>query len=291
MTNFVALPLVFAMVVAVLGSRPLDRLHPVAAARCCAILLAAVSIASAPTFWLLGLSGLAHAGFHDPIIDWSRHLLPDYPPVGAIVGLASLGAAVVGTVQVSRILIHHRQLRCTDTCPLELIDTDEVYAYTLPGPAATIAISSGLRDALDDAEFDIVVAHERAHARYRHDRYKLLALFATALLPPTRSIATRLDHYLERWADEEAVAHTGSDRRLAARTIAKVALAGSGSGPAPALGIAQHGVAARTTALLSPADRTSGVTLVQMAVVIAVTVLFSLAQLHHSLMFAADLLH
>ena len=288
MINFVALPLVLTLGVALAGSRRLDRLRPATAARCSAVLLAAVAIATIPTLWLIGLSGLAHMGFHNPVTDWSQHLLPDYPPFGAIIGIGSLIAAVAGTVRATRVLAHHRSLRCTDTCPVEFIPTDEVYAYTLPGPARTIAISNGLRNALDDREFDVVMAHEQAHARHRHDRYKLLALLTTAFIPPIAPVMARLDFYLERWADEEALEHTGAERRLAARTIAKVALAGPS--PQPALGIADHGVAARAAALLAPIEQPDATVRVQTAMVIAATLAFAGYQLHHSLMFAADLI-
>jgi Zn-dependent protease with chaperone function len=285
--NFVALPLVVTLGVALVGSRQLDRLRPAAAARCSAVLLAAVAIAAVPTLWLIGLSGLAHMGLHTPVIDWSRHLLPDYRPFGALVGIASLAAAFAGTLRAARVLLHHRRLRCTDTCPVQFIHTDEVYAYTLPGPARTIAISDGLRNALDDHEFDVVIAHEQAHARHRHDRFKLLALVTTAFIPPIAPVMTRLDFYLERWADEEALVHTGADRRLAARTIAKVALAGAS--PQPALGIADHGVAARATALLHPIEQPGVTTRLQTLMLVAATLAFAAYQLHHSLMFATDL--
>lgn len=288
MINFVALPLVVTLVIALAGSRLLDRLRPAAAARCSAVLLAAVAVSAVPTLWLIGLSGIAHMGLHDPVIDWSRHLLPDHRPFGAVVGVASLAAALVGTLRVGRVLVHHRRLRCSDTCPIEFVDTDEVYAYTLPGPAGTIAISDGLRRALDDSEFDVVVAHEQAHARHRHDRFKLLALAVTAFVPPTRSLMTRLDYYLERWADEDALGQTGADRRLAARTIAKVALAGAS--PSPALGIADHGVAARATALLQPEQHSALAVRIQTGVVVATTLTLAMYQLHHSAMFATGLI-
>ena len=287
MINFVALHLVVTLGVALAGSRRLDRLRPATAARCSAVLLTAVAIATVPTLWLIGLSGLAHMGFHNPVIDWSQHVLPDYRPFGAIIGVGSLVAALVGTVRAGRVLAHHRSLRCTDTCPVHFIDTDEVYAYTLPGPARTIAISDGLRKALDDSELDVVMAHEQAHARHRHDRFKLLALLATAFIPPLAPIMKRLDFYLERWADEEALEHTGAERRLAARTIAKVALAGPS--PQPALGIADHGVAARATALLAPVEHPDARVRIQTSMVVAVTLAFAASQVHHSLMFATTL--
>lgn len=287
MTNFVAFPLVVMLLMTGLGGRILDRLRPATAARCSAVLLAAVAVAAAPTLWLIGLSGLAHLGLHNPVIDWSRHLLPDYQPIGAVVGVASLAAAILGTIRVVRVLLHHRRLRCTDTCPLEIIDTTEIYAYTLPGPAATIAISTGLRNALEPDEYDLVMAHEQAHARNRHDRYKLLGLVATAFVPPARSVTARLDFYIERWADEEALEETGAERRLAARTIAKVALAGIS--PTQALGIADHGVAARANALLAPIENPALAIRAQGALVIAVTVLLATYQLHHSAVFALHL--
>jgi Zn-dependent protease with chaperone function len=287
MINFVALPLVGTFALALIGSRLLDQLRPAAAARYSAILLAAVAIAVVPTLWLIGLSGLAHMGFHNPVIDWCKHLLPDYQPFGAVIGFASLAAALIGTIRAGRVLAHHRHLRCTDTCAVEFINTNEVYAYTLPGPAGTIAISDGLRHALDDNEFDIVMAHEQAHARHRHDRFKLFALITTAFIPLTAPVTARLDYYLERWADEEALDHTGAERRLAARTIAKVALAAAS--PAPALGIADHGVAARATALLQPVEHPDVTTRLQTAVVISATLALAIYQVHHSIMFATNL--
>lgn len=287
MINFVALPLIVTLCVARAGSRRLDRLSPATAARCSAFLLAAVAISAVPTLWLIGLSGLAHIGFHNPVIDWSLHLLPGYRPLGALVGIASLAVALVGTIRAARVLTHHQQLRRTGTRSVEFIDTDEIYAYTFPGPAGTIAISGGLRKALADDEFDVVLAHERAHARHRHDRFKLLALVTTAFVPFTAPVMARLDFYLERWADEAALDHTGADRRLAARTVAKVALASAS--PTPALGIADHGVAARATALLEPVEHPNLTTRIQTAVVIGATLALAIYQVHHSVMFAADL--
>jgi beta-lactamase regulating signal transducer with metallopeptidase domain len=208
--------------------------------------------------------------------------------VGALVGATSILAAAVGTTRATRVLMHHRRLRCTDTCPLEFIDTDDVYAYTLPGPARTIAISAGLRNSLDDHEFDVVLAHERSHARNRHDRFKLLGLVTAAFVPPATRLTARLDFHLERWADEDALAQTGGDRRLTARTIAKVALARAS--PHPALGIADHGVAARATALLRPVEQPGLGTRLQTSLAIATTLAFAAYQLHHSVVFAADLI-
>jgi hypothetical protein len=285
MTQFVALPLIVAIGVAVAGSGRLDRLRPATAARCSAVLLIAVLVAAAPTLWLIGLSGLAHLGVRNSIIQWCRHLLPGHGGFGAVIGICALVAAIIGTIRVARVLAHHSRVRCVDAGPIEYIATDEIYAYTLPGPARTIVISDGLRSALDRDEFDVVLAHERAHARHRHDRFKLLALVTKAFVPPSAPIASRLDFYLERWADEEAVDRTGTERRVAARTIAKVALAASS--PHLALGVADHSTAARATALLDPVERTKISAGIHTAMVLAATLSFTVLQIHHSTLFAA----
>ncbi len=287
MNGFVALPLIAALVVALTGSRRLGRLRPAAAARCHAVLITAVGIAAIPTLWLIGLSGLAHAGIVNPITDWSTHILPDHRPVGAGIGFASLGMAVSGAVRVARVLLHHRRIRTTDTDPIVHIDTSEVFAYTLPGPAGTIAISEGLRTTLDAEEFGFVVAHERAHARHRHDRFKLLGLLAAAFVPPIAGATRRLEFQLERWADEEALVHTGAARDVAARTIAKVALAGAN--PQASLGIAEHGIAARAQAMLGPVERPGASSRAITTTVLTSTLALAMYQLHHTAMFAVEL--
>jgi Zn-dependent protease with chaperone function len=288
MINFVALPLAATLIVVSIGSRWLARLRPSEAAHCSAVLLGASAIAAVPTLWLIGLSGLTHTGMVNPITDWSAHLLPNHRPLGAVVGAVSLGMALTGSVLAVRVLIHHRRLRTTGaTEPVAYIDTDEVYAYTLPGPAPTIAISDGLRRTLDDDELDFVIAHEQAHAHHRHDRYKLLALLTTAFVPPIAAVATGLEYHLERWADEEALHVTGADRQLAARTIAKVALAGKT--PHEALGIGHHGVAGRAAAMLGPVEQPDHQSRAFPFTLITATLGLALYQLHHTVMFAAEL--
>ncbi len=158
-----------------------------------------------------------------------------------------------------------------------------MFAYTLPGPAGTIAISRGLRQHLDDAEFDLVLAHEYSHAHHRHDRFLLLALVVDAAVPLMRPATRQLRFHLERWADEDAVRTTRADRRLAARTIAKVALA---STPAPAvMSIATQGVAARAGALVNPPVPAGVARRLLAGTAVAVTVALSFTQLHHTIGF------
>ena len=283
MLHFVALPLLVLIVTTVLAGRVLDRLAPAAAARWSAVLLLAVIVAAVPTFWMLGLSGLAHFGVRSTLCDWSMHLLPDHLVVSGVIGGAALLMAAVGAVRFVGVIRTHLSVRSTDTGGIHLVDTPDVFAYTLPGPARTIAISRGLCDSLDDSEYEFVVAHEQSHARHRHDRYLLLALVATAVVPFMRPATDQLRFHLERWADEDAVRTTGATRRFAARTIARVALARSPQ--AALLGIATHGVAARAEAL---ARRVAPATLarrLQTVGLVVATVVLSASQLHHTIEF------
>lgn len=187
MTSFVALPLAIVFAIALLGRRSLDRLSPPTATRLNAVLLAAVLMAAVPTFWILALSGLAHAGVGRSLNGWSYHLLPDHRIVSGVIGGLAVVFAAVGTVRMALVLLAVRRMRSTHQCVFSIIETPEVFAFTLPGPGGTVAISRGLRQSLDDDEFNIVLAHERAHARHRHDRFLVLALLVDAAMPVMRS--------------------------------------------------------------------------------------------------------
>lgn len=280
MTNFVALPLVITLAAAVGGSRLWVRLRPAIAAALGTISFAAVLAAAVPTLWVLGLSGVSHFGISNPVFDWSYHLLPDNKLLGSLLGIGSLTLAVIGTARATRVILMHRRIRCSDTAGIEVVDSDDVFAYTLPGPARTIAVSSGLRASLTGDEYRVVMAHEQTHADHRHDRILLLAQLTTAFVPFIRSSARRLEFLLERWADENAAAAVDGDRRFVAVTIAKVAL--SSTAPFPALGIGGHGVAARTDALMSPPTVVCRRLCLLSVALLAVTVSQAVAQLHHT---------
>ncbi len=150
---------------------------------------------------------------------------------------------------------------------------------TLPGRAGQIVISTAMVELLDDDEQRIVVAHERAHAHYRHDRY-LLDCRSSRQRRCHRCgrWRMRVNYSIERWADEAAAAACG-DRRLVAITLGKVALQ---TNPPTVAGFSGLGVASRMGALLEPPipnpHRSHVVALWSS---IAVTAGFSMYQLHH----------
>jgi len=288
MNGVVALPLLAAILAVLVGAPRFERLQPAAATRSISVALVAVTAAAIPTLWLVGFGGLARIGVRLPLLDWCERLLPEDQGVGLVVGVVALGAAVFGTMRAVGVLRLHRRVRSCEDCPLQIIDTDAVFAYTLPGPAGTIAVSRGLRESLVDEEFAVVVAHEESHARHRHDRFLLIGLLAAAVVPPLASLARRLEFHIERWADEDALDRTGIDRTLAARTIARVGLAGQA--PAVALGIARCGVAERATALLQPVEQTSMSARAQASLVLGVSLAVAMLQLHHTAAIVVDLL-
>jgi hypothetical protein len=149
---------------------------------------------------------------------------------------------------------------------------------TLPGRAGQIVISTAMFDLLDDDEQRVVVAHEEAHARLRHDRYLLTAELAAAAVPPLRMLSRRVSYSIERWADEVAAAVCG-DRQLVALTLGKVALR---LHPPAVAGFSGFGVAARMRAMLMPpVVRPNHVHVMALWSCLAVAAGFSLYQIHH----------
>ena len=290
MTLIFALPLIGTVAAAYLTTLVHRRLRPDVAAKTTAIALAALLLAAVPTLWLIGSSGLAHLGLRSPFADWSEHLLPTMGPMGAVVGMAAFVLMLVGVVRTFCVLRRHRNLRATQPAGVEILPTAAVFAFTLPGPAGNIVLSEGLVAALDERELKAVFAHERAHARHRHDRYLLLSALVGALLPMIRSLAERLEFSLERWADDEAAVAV-DDRRLVATAIARVAVAGSPPLPS-VLGIARLGAAARAESLLAPARQEGLATpvFVISGLALAATIASALYQLHHAAMFGSTLL-
>jgi len=165
----------------------------------------------------------------------------------------------VGAVRVAGVLREHRRLACSaghthththgEEGPVDIDGDPAPWAVTLPGSAGRIVLSAGLIAALDQREAGVVLAHERAHARFRHDRFILLGELAAGLLPPLRWLASRLRFSLERWADEVAADECG-DRRFVALTIGKVALIATPV--AYATGFVGLGVVGRVQLMLSP---------------------------------------
>lgn len=234
---------------AVLVSAFHRRLPPILAARLLASVTAVLAIAALPTLWIIAVGYLVHVPEVHTVLGWCAVHVGHHGTPATPIGVAATVAALYGTVRVAMVLRTYRRLRCDWHAAPAITPHPEPFALTLPGRGGHVVLSSALVELLDEEERAVVLAHEEAHGRCRHDRYLLLGKLATAALPLLRPLSTRLQYNLERWADEHAVARCG-DRRFVAATLGKVAL---GSRPVRGvLGFHSVGIAGRVRALLGP---------------------------------------
>jgi hypothetical protein len=272
-------PVVAAAVLAVIVTALHRRLPPAFAARVATAAVVIVGAAALPSLWIIGLGFLAHAPLIGSGFRWCSMAFGLHHHLPAIVAVPALLSATVGTSRAFAAWQVHRKLVMHDPGPIEHSDDPNPYAVAMPGRGGRIVMSRGLVNLLNDDEIDIVLAHERTHTYFRHDRMLLVARMADAFCPVFRPLTQRLRFSLERWADEAAARRCG-DRHLVARTLAKVALAGD---PTPALlGFTGLGVSARAEAMLAPAPKAPHIATVSGILGgIAITAALSILQLHH----------
>ncbi|CAN5853578.1 MAG: M56 family metallopeptidase [Ilumatobacteraceae bacterium] len=274
-------PLALASAMAAAVAVTHRRIPPRYAAALLTATIVAVSLAVLPAVGILAVGYVAHLSMLGGVVEWCQDALGVHAPVPPWLGLPSVAIVLLATVRARSVLRSWRSIRRTDAGAPEIVRSDSWFAFTLPGPAGRIVLSSALVDSLTPAELAVVVAHERTHACNRHDRYVLVADVANALLPVMRPLQHRLLFALERWADEASVSAASGDRDTVARTIARVALAHAPH-PAAATGLAGLGVAARVDALTNPRTLpcpnvwTSAVAIGPLAVMAAAAV-----QVHH----------
>jgi Zn-dependent protease with chaperone function len=190
-------------------------------------------------------------------------------------GLAVLlsGALAVAAARVVRVRRRHRGLlelvaHADERAPGVLVlDHPAVVAYCLPGhvpgAGARVVVSQGTLGLLDDEQLAAVLAHERAHARARHDLV-LLPFRALGLLLPARGPAGKafaaVELLLEMCADDHAQrglswAHGAESERGdqgLATALLRFQAAYCSAVPAGALGAAETGPALRARRLLAP---------------------------------------
>nr|WP_269328194.1 M56 family metallopeptidase [Kineosporia mesophila] len=115
---------------------------------------------------------------------------------------------------------------------VHVIDDDRALAYCLPnGAAPMVVVTRGCLELADDAELRAILAHERSHARNRHDL--LVAGFLAwqrilPFVPSCRLAADAVGAATEAWADDAAVAAVSHDVTL--RAIIRM---GSGGADGP----------------------------------------------------------
>jgi Zn-dependent protease with chaperone function len=247
----ILLPALVAAVAGVLATASHRRLRPEVGARLLAVTMVAVVVAVVPAIMVLAFGFLAHLPWFGGALSWCRETFGIHQRIPDWLGVPAVLILAVAVRRLHRVRRSWRRFRCTHSDGIQIVSSAELFAYTMPGPGGHIVVSDGLVDRLDAGEMAVVVAHEQAHARHRHDRFVLVGSITVALLPLIAPLERRLRFALERWADEATVETLDVERTLVARTVASVALSGANI-PTGALGIGGLGVAGRVTALLEP---------------------------------------
>lgn len=188
-----------------------------------------------------------------------EHAMTD-PDVGAVAAGAAVGAVLAALWTAART---GRAVRAAYRAAgalgsgggdVAIVTDGPAQATALPGRPGRVVVSRSLLSALSAPERRIVLAHERAHLRYRHHWHRAVvnvAAGANPLLLPLRAAVT---HATERWADEASVSAAG-DRRGVADAVAKTAVLTGRSRQALGADFAAGSVPARVAALLAPAPQ------------------------------------
>jgi hypothetical protein len=253
----VYLPLLMALPLALLSGRIATRGTPGPAAR---VIAAGAVVAAACSTWSLVLLALTMLDDVPPLSALDDHPTLELPepvpgPVALLAGILLLAGGVRLLRDARQRIGTYRELRAIGAPGQELVvaDLPEPMAVAVPGPGGGhLLVTTGILRLLDTDERRVVIAHERAHLRRHHHRLTAVTAAAAAFNPLLIPARDAVVYLVERWADEEAAAEVG-DRDLAARAVARAALASS---PAPgrvALGIDGGAAARRVRALLSAA--------------------------------------
>jgi Zn-dependent protease with chaperone function len=175
---------------------------------------------------------------------------------GAVVARTALTAATHFRTAWQQARLHAQTARLVGrpepSLGAVLVEHSAPVAYCVAGRHPTVILSTGAVAALDPAQLDAVLAHERAHLAGRH--HQLLALarigrLVLPFLPLMRDADVQVTRLVEMHADD-AAARSNDPRSLA---TALVVLATSAS-PAPALAAAATDSVQRIHRLLRPAE-------------------------------------
>jgi Zn-dependent protease with chaperone function len=258
----VIIAIAVSLLVAATGPALGRRLPPAAATR---LLVAASVLVAGCSVFVTGVMAFTWIG-QLPLVaafgGWSAATLRSADPIPTEAAAAStvllLPAAARWVVVVARrcaaLIAAYRSCRhLTAAGALVVVDDQRPDAFTTPQPAGRIVVTTGLLQALTGDERRVVLAHETSHLLHRHTWWLLIADLAAAANPLLRPTARAAARCVERWADEDAATAIG-DRRLAARSLARIALLTRNPDLARPLALAATGgdVPSRVRALLAP---------------------------------------
>ncbi|MEV0786506.1 M56 family metallopeptidase [Streptomyces sp. NPDC050423] len=263
------IPLLVPFLVVPAARRLADALSPVRAVRLLAATGAGLALCTVCALALLVVPGAGRLSAVAAAGEFVRPLAAAEPAVAVPLAAAALAlllgcaVAVTGAARSHWLQLHRAAgPGRRDESELAVMRDTRPDAYALPGRPGSpgrIVVTTGMLHALDPAERDALLAHERAHLTGRHHLYLAVAELSARCHPALRALRAPMGYALERCADE-AAAHAVGDRRVAARAIGRAALAARTAGgcaphPAPALGAVAGPVPRRVAALLG---RTAG---------------------------------
>jgi Zn-dependent protease with chaperone function len=235
----VYLPLVVPLLASA-AARPLaERLPPAVATWLLTVGAIALALASSAVLGMLALTALVRIPVVASLGELSGQVIrrndPASMPVAIVAGalLAAAAAAACRALwcRVAALIAAGRQARqLPGTGRVVVTDDEAADAYTLPGMPCRIVITTGMLRALSHPERQVLLAHEHAHASGLHYLFTTAVRLAAAGNPLLRPVAAAVGYSVERWADERAAAVTG-DRQVAARAIARAALAATAAPP------------------------------------------------------------
>jgi hypothetical protein len=238
----VYLPLIVPAFAALAARPAADRLPPAAATWLLTAAALVLACSSCAVLGLLAFSALVRLPFVAQAGDLSLPVIGRSDAVPLPVEIAAAGALVLVAVTAGRAVLRrgaalaaaHRHAQSLPGAGQVVVTEDAAAdAYTLPGWPCRIVVTRGMLSALSAREREVLLAHERAHAAASHYLFTSAARLASAASPMLRPVADQVAYTVERWADERAAAQTG-DRSLAARAIARAALATKAAPPARA---------------------------------------------------------
>lgn len=154
--------------------------------------------------------------------------------LGAVLTVRLVGVTLLSAWRIERDL--RRQRNAVDLAAehadrqLRVLEHAAPAAYCLPGTRPRIVITEGTIAALASDELEAVLAHERAHARWRHELVvqPFVAWESALPLPPARRATASVTALVEMLADDHATRAVG--RPALARAL--VAIGGT-AGPVP----------------------------------------------------------
>jgi len=233
----VYVPFLASLLLAI-GLRPLTRhLSPATGTR---LLVSAGLVTALAWGWTLALLGWATVGQLPAVAargHWSDTQLHAHEPVATAIAWAASALFLAVTVAAAAMTV--RRGRATwaawrlarQICPagdgdLVIVPDGPPDAFAVPGLHGRIVVSVGMLKALDADERRVLLAHERAHLRHRHDLWVSTAYLVAAANPLLARLPATITLLVERWADEDA-ATTVADRGLTVQAICRAGMATS----------------------------------------------------------------